>query len=458
MKTSISSLRLLALLGLTGLAGVPAALVVACGGGSNDAPGHASTDASGGGGHGDGSVESGAGDDDDIPGEAGVFLPPGFTDEDPAQAFDGGPYLVFYGQTTAPDGGAESSPGFHLYDEDTLAPAGDFTVAPVAAAVLGVTRDPSGSTWWTTAHIADGSLAAAAYDAHTGVLSFGPVLLAPSTETVVSPSFAVGIDGTLYIAGGAGGVAAAGRLFSVVTRPGGLDPIAVPAGFTSAAAVVNCLAYDTTVGLVAGTSSFVSGSSSPAPYVLVVPPGSTTATAAPATWSATFPAPISTGDGGTDAGGSFAGITSITVVPGGHLVYGLTSVGLAIVDLTASTGAIAALPSQLTPVVGAAPVVTADGAHVLFAVEAHDLSRQILVFDTATSTFTPIPDTAGYVFADELAIAGDGTRVFGVELANLPGTTSQVVRIDPSAKTLPQMAPFQQDERAALIPSFFAAQ
>jgi hypothetical protein len=460
MSARSSSLSVTRVLAATLAAvGAPVLLVnvAACGSSGGSTPGgaHPGSDASGG----DGAAGGADGGSDGAPrddggGEIAPSLDAGFANGDPPQSFDGGPYLLFYGQSIASGALDEAAPAFHLFDEGTLASAGDFLVAPVASSVLNVTRDPAGATWWTTARVADGSVAATAYTVDTGVLSTGPIVVAPAGLDVTSPAFAVGAAGTVYIGGGAG----VPGLFSAIASSGVVTPIAVPAAFTAGSGGVNAFAYDSTVGLLAGTSPFVSGGAAAAPYVLVVSPGSTTATAAPATWSAVFP--VANAGASPDSGTTtrFAGITALTVAPGGHLVYGLTSIGLAIVDLTASTGSVVATPGGFTPSAGAVPVVTADGAHVVFTASAADLSRELLVFDTASKVFTPIADTPGYVFANELALAGDGARIYGVELANLPSATSQIVRVDPVARTLAQTAPWVIDERASLVTTFFAAQ
>jgi hypothetical protein len=406
---------------------------------------------------------------------------------DAANDFDGGPYLVFYGQMLG-DGGTEGTVGFHLYDEGTLAPAGDFLVDPDATEVLDVTRDPLAATWWTMARLTGGVQAAAGYAVRTGLLSSGPLAFADggsSSAPAAAYVFAAGASGTTYFG-------TAGALSSV-SSAGAVTPITLP----DPTITVTYLAYDGTVGLLAATAPIALDGGASEPYVLVLAPGQSTVTTAPSTWEpfvgdggadggddagdagdagdtgadagdagdagdggdvgdAGDDGGGASGDGGTAAGAT--GITALTVAPGGHLVYGILTSGLAIVDLTASTGTVVPTPANMVPSVGAIPVITADGAHVVFAADTTSFTRVLLVFDTASGTFTPITDTDGYAFSTDLVIAGDGARIYGVELANNPGAASQLVRVDPVARSLAQTASLSLDERASLIPRFFSAQ
>ncbi len=383
---------------------------------------------------------------------------------DAANNFDGGPYLVFYGQTLE-DGGTEGAAGFHLYDEGTLAPAGDFLVDPDASEVLDVTRDPLAATWWTMARLTGGVQAAAGYAVRTGLLSSGPLVFsdAGSSSAPAAPYvFAAGASGTTYFG-------TAGTLSSL-SSTGVVTPIVLP----DPTITVTYLAYDGTVGLLAATAPVALDGGASEPYVLVLAPGQTTVTTAPSTWQpfvgdggADGGDAGDAGDAGDDGGGAngdggtapiATGITALTVAPGGHLVYGIVAGGLAIVDLTASTGTVVPAPADMVPSVGAIPVVTADGAHVVFAADTTSFTRVLLVFDTATGAFTSIADTDGYAFSTDLVVAGDGARIYGVELANNPGAASQLVRVDPVARSLAQTASLPLDERASLIPRFFSAQ
>jgi hypothetical protein len=508
MLTALPRSRRRALAALA-LASAPLLALAACGGGDDDV-GLANQDAGGDATHpGDSSttgndattLDSGT---DSAPLEA---APPADTGTDgdagdaadAAQNFDGGPYLVFFGQTFA--GTSEGPAGFHLYDEGTLAPAGDFPVAPAADQVLDVTRDPAATTWWTTARLGGGASAQAAYAVRTGVLSSGPTLLAPADAGLSQTSFAFAVGAGAETFFGSAGV------LSSVSSGGAVTPIALP----DPSLTVNFLAYDGTVGLVAGTSPFVVDGGTAEPYVLVLAPGSSTLTVAPSSWTTTY-----AGDGGADAGDagdggdgddggdadldaadgdggdvdaadaaldagdagdagdadaaeieagpggggppSFAGITALTLAPGGHLVYGIVSSGLAIVDLTADTGTVVVPDMGIVPAAGAIPVVTSDGAHVVFAADTPSFTRVLLVYDTASGLFSSIADTSGYSFSSDLAIAGDGMRVFAVELANTPGAASNLVRIDPIGHAIAQTGSLALDERASLNARFFTAQ
>lgn len=501
MLTALSRSRRRALAALA-LTAAPLLALAACGGGDDDI-GLANEDAGGDASHPtDGSatgndattLDSGADSaflEAAPPTDSGTDADAGDA-ADAAQNFDGGPYLVFFGQTFA--GASEGTAGFHLYDEGTLAPAGDFRVDPAADQVLDVTRDPAATTWWTTARLAGGASAQAAYAVRTGVLSSGPTTIASAAAGLSQTSFAfaVGTGGETFFG-------SAGALGSVASG-GTVSPIALP----DPSLTVNFLAYDGTVGLVAGTSPFVVDGGAAEPYLLVLAPGSSTLALAPSSWTTTYAGDggagadagdagdgsdadldAADGDGGSDgavdaaldagdagdadageveagSGGggppSFAGITALTLAPGGHLVYGLVASGLAIVDLTADTGTVVIPDMGVVPAAGAIPVVTADGAHVVFAGDTPAFTRVLLVYDTASGLFSSIADTSGFSFSSDLAIAGDGMRVFAVELANTPGATSNLVRIDPIGHTIAQTASLALDERASLIARFFTAQ